>query len=216
MTLRADALRYGYSRRVEVIRGLSASFGPGKTVLLGPNGAGKSTVLKLLSGLLRPAPGQIFFEDQVQTPVSLRAVVGFMPQEISPLPGLTVSESVQYAGWLSGHSRRRAKESAAEAIVAVGLWEKRDEKSTRLSGGQLRRMGLASVLAGAPRVLLLDEPTAGLDPAQRHRFREVLHGLPSDLVVLSARIRSMMSRTAMTRFASWLKGSFVGRARLQN
>ena len=107
-----------------------------------------------------------------------------MPQDIAPLPGLTVSEGVQYAAWLGGHSRRQAKESALEALFAVGLWDKRGEKSTRLSGGQLRRMGLASVLTGAPRVLLLDEPTAGLDPAQRHRFREVLLGLPSDLIVL--------------------------------
>lgn len=184
MTVRADGLRFGYSRRAEVIRGLSVSLAPGKTVLLGPNGAGKSTLLKLLSGLLRPERGQVVLDDQVRTSASLRSLVGFMPQDIAPLPGLTVSESVQYAAWLGGHSRGQAKESAVEAIVAVGLWEKRDEKSTRLSGGQLRRMGLASVLTGAPRVLLLDEPTAGLDPAQRHRFREVLHGLSSDLVVL--------------------------------
>lgn len=184
MTLRTHQLRYSYGRRAEVISDLSVSFRQGRTVLLGPNGAGKSTLLKLLSGLLRPIAGLVTFGDLEQDQGDLRSLVGFMPQEVAPLPGLTVLESVQYAAWLNGLSRRHARQAAEQAVAAVGLGDKRETKSNRLSGGQLRRMGLASVLTRTPQVLLLDEPTAGLDPAQRHRFREVLLGLPPELVVV--------------------------------
>lgn len=184
MTLRADDLWFGYSAKRAVLRGLSVSLGPGRTVLLGPNGAGKSTLLKVLSGLLKPSRGQVLLEDEGVSGMRLRRRVSFMPQEIAPLAGLTVLESVQYAAWLNGSSRRQALGSATEAVHAVGLWDKRNERSTRLSGGQLRRMGLASALTSGPEVLLLDEPTAGLDPAQRLRFREVLTALPDHLVVV--------------------------------
>lgn len=163
---------------------MTVEFGPGRTLLLGPNGAGKSTLLRLLGGLLRPTGGRILLDGEPVLARSLQQLVGFMPREIAGLAGLTVFESVRYAAWLAGLPKRSALAAAKEAVAAVGLWDKRDAKSTDLSGGQLRRMGLASVLAGTPSVLLLDEPTAGLDPAQRHRFRDVLLGLPDDLIVV--------------------------------
>lgn len=182
--VQTEGLEFGYSARNRVLGSLSIAFGPGKTVLLGPNGAGKSTLLKLICGLLLPSQGSIRVDGEVRKPSQLLHSVGLMPQEVAPLPGLTVLEAVQYSAWLGGLSNPGARRAAESAISTVGLEDKRHEKSTRLSGGQLRRLGLAEALTRKGQVLLLDEPTAGLDPAQRHRFREVIAGLPAELTVV--------------------------------
>lgn len=184
MTLIAERIQFCYSGKNRIFRDLSVEFGPGRTVLLGPNGAGKSTLFKLLAGLENPSSGKILIGSQWRPSSFLRSHVGFMPQEILPVPGLKVSEVVQYAAWLSGVSAKKAKERAEEAVGMVGLLEQSGKKSTQLSGGQLRRLGLACVLSQHPEVLLLDEPTAGLDPAQRHRFRTVLTELPKELTII--------------------------------
>ncbi|MFT3886816.1 MAG: ATP-binding cassette domain-containing protein [Arachnia sp.] len=176
-------VRFRYARRGEVLRGVTADFLPGRTVLLGPNGAGKSTLLRLACGLLQPRSGEVSLAGQ-PGPYVLRTGVGYLPQRVDPLPGLSVLDAVRYAAWLGGLSGGRAKEAAVTAVAAVGLSAEAHQRSTRLSGGQLRRMGLAGVLCCRPVALLLDEPTAGLDPAQRHRFREILRGLPRSLPVV--------------------------------
>ncbi|WP_408641689.1 ATP-binding cassette domain-containing protein [Solicola gregarius] len=162
------------SRSELVIRGLTLGFGMGRTVLLGPNGAGKSTLLKLGAGILGPTSGS----------VSATSGVGWMPQTVTAFQGLTSREQVAYAAWMKGASRSDAWEEAAVRLRQVGLEDRQDIKATRLSGGQLRRVGLAQALATSPTLLLLDEPTAGLDPAQRNRFREILHGLPNEIGVV--------------------------------
>jgi ABC-type multidrug transport system ATPase subunit len=182
--IHTDGLEFGYSSHSAVIRGLSVAFGPGRTVLLGPNGAGKSTLLRLMCGLLRPQRGTVSLAERARPPKQLAREVGFMPQDVAPLSGLSVLEAVQYAAWLGGASGAAARTAAAGALVAVGLQEQLNQKSTRLSGGQLRRLGLACALTRTGQVLLLDEPTAGLDPAQRYRFREVLAELPPELTVV--------------------------------
>lgn len=182
--LETEELRFGYSRRREVICGIQARFRPGRTVLLGPNGAGKSTLLKLLAGVLKPSSGHIVLDGDTATCKAFRAKVGYLPQHVAPVPGLSVQEAVQYAAWLAGLGAKASKSRAAQALDMVGLSHKADVMSTTLSGGQVRRMGLASVLTMTPRVLILDEPTAGLDPAQRYRFREVLGNLSKDLIVV--------------------------------
>lgn len=97
---------------------------------------------------------------------TLRRRVGLMRQNVLPIPGFTVREQIIYCGWLMGMSTREATVRADDVIAAVNLTEKADDRTSRLSGGQLRRVGLAQVLVGEPEVLLLDEPMAGLDPAQ--------------------------------------------------
>ena len=113
-----------------------------------------------------------------------------MPQDVPPIPGLRVDEQVAYSGWLAGLSRRDAQSRAVEVLAAVNLSDKASSRASRLSGGQLRRVGLAQALVVNPQVLLLDEPTAGLDPAQRHPFREVLKSVPSgdQVVVVSTHL----------------------------
>ena len=184
-SLRIDGLDFSYSS-APVLRSLGCRFGAGRTVLLGPNGAGKSTLFSVLSGVLRARSGTVLLpgSDGPASRRELRSRVGIMPQAIAPVPGLTVAEQVAYAGWLAGLPAGRASRRAGEVLDQVDLAGKADAKAGKLSGGQLRRVGLAQALVAEPEVLLLDEPTAGLDPAQRLRFRSVLHSIPGDRVTV--------------------------------
>lgn len=181
--LRAAGVGFGYGlvRRTEVFTDLDWAVPPGRrTVLLGPNGAGKSTLLKLLAGYLQPRSGEIVRPRDADGSVR----VGWMPQDITAIRGLTVLEQVTYAGWLTGMSRSSATVRARDALATVLLAGRADARAASLSGGQLRRLGLAEALAVDVDVLLLDEPTAGLDPAQRGNFREIVRSIPEDVAVV--------------------------------
>jgi ABC-type multidrug transport system ATPase subunit len=183
-----DDVSFRYSRRSRwVLDGFSQTFEPGATVLLGRNGAGKSTLLGLAASLLLPSSGHVRAGD-LSTDRSLaayRRAVGWMPQQVRAVPGLTVRENVAYAGWLRGMSRSQAWDVAKGAVARVDLTAEADQTGTKLSGGQLRRMGIAQALVHDARLVLLDEPAAGLDPLQRRELRGVLASLAErvDLVV---------------------------------
>lgn len=184
-TLAYNAVRFRYLRRqTPIVDGFSWLVPPGKTVLLGPNGAGKSTLMMLGADALSPERGRISLGELHATRRrdrgAFRGTVGWMPQHIYAVPGLTAHEQVAYASWLKGLSRGDAWEAAAAALNDVGLLGQADERTSRLSGGQLRRVGLAQLLVHKAKVLLLDEPTVGLDPAQRARFRAILDAVPDD------------------------------------
>lgn len=189
VSLTFEQVSFRYSRRgPAVLDGLTFAFDPGATVLLGRNGAGKSTMLGVAASLLTPQSGRVAAHGVPASGRSLRdyrGVVGWMPQHVAAVPGLSVRENVAYAGWLRGMSRTGAWEASVRALAAVDLAGEADHLGTRLSGGQLRRMGIAQVLVHDARLLLLDEPTAGLDPVQRRELREVLAGLATrvDLIV---------------------------------
>lgn len=155
---------------------------PGRTVLLGPNGAGKTTLLALGADALKPQRGAVRFGELVagrsSDRHSYRKSVGWMPQQIRAVPGLTCREQVTYAGWLKGMSTKEAWAASRSALDGVGLLPLADTLTTRISGGELRRVGLAQSLVHRALVLLLDEPTVGLDPSQRANFREILGSLP--------------------------------------
>ncbi|MGN8553800.1 UNVERIFIED_CONTAM: ATP-binding cassette domain-containing protein [Microbacterium sp. SLM126] len=166
--------RYG-RRKAPVFSRFSCEFPSGRTVLLGPNGAGKSTLMSLAIGWRRPQSGMVRVgRAEGATGGRVQARLGFMPQDISYVPGLTVSEQVQYSGWLKGMRVRDAREKSRELLSVLELEEKADASARALSGGQLRRLGLAMALVHSPRVVILDEPTAGLDPAQRANFRSLI------------------------------------------
>ncbi|HEX2316490.1 MAG TPA: ATP-binding cassette domain-containing protein [Thermomonospora sp.] len=172
---------FGYRRGSPVFHGLDFVFPPGRTVLLGPNGAGKSTLLGLAASLFLPTAGSVSYRgldpSRRRDRSGYRRLVGWMPQNIAPIPGLTVREQVSYAGWLKGLSRREAWRRAPAALEAVELSPLGDRRCSLLSGGQLRRVGLAQTLVHDAEVILLDEPTAGLDPRQRERFRQIVLGV---------------------------------------
>ncbi|WP_067484107.1 ATP-binding cassette domain-containing protein [Actinomadura hibisca] len=169
---------FGYRRSAPVFVDFTLNLPEGRTVLLGPNGAGKSTLLGLGASLLRPAGGRVGYAGldpaRRRDRAEFRRRVGWMPQQVRPMPGLTVREQVSYSGWLKGMSRREAWRRSPEALAAVNLDALADRRCSQLSGGQLRRVGLASVLVHDAEVILLDEPTAGLDPQQRETFRKIV------------------------------------------
>ncbi len=147
-----------------------------RTLLLGPNGAGKTTLLKLLSGFMSPTAGQVTYNGS-SSHHTLFSEIAWMPQDIQAVRGLRVVEQVRYAAWLSGRSGDEAKRETMRALETVQLVDKAGQLASHLSGGQLRRLGLAQVLVTNSSIMLLDEPTAGLDPAQTKNFREIVRGL---------------------------------------
>jgi len=186
-----NAVQFAYGRRGStILSGLDLAFSSGRTVLLGSNGAGKSTLLGLLAGCLTPRSGAVEIAG-VPRGASARTVrrararlVGWMPQDVRAHPGLTTRQQVAYAAWLAGLPRREAWERAALALEQVDLLERQNARAAHLSGGQLRRVGLAEALVTDPSVLLLDEPTSGLDPVQRATFRDLVMRLGSERTVI--------------------------------
>jgi len=167
-----------YRRGREALRDLTWQLADGaRVVLLGPNGAGKSTLMALLAGALEPSSGTITLDGSPADRVSLARQVARMPQQVTALPRLTSAEQVAYAGWLGGLTESEARSQTGAALAAVGLSDRSGDRADSLSGGQLRRLGLAEILVRRTRYLLLDEPSAGLDPQERARFRTVLGAL---------------------------------------
>ncbi len=173
-------------RATPVVVDFSWSIPPGRTVLLGPNGAGKTTLLSLAATSLIPQAGEVTLDglSSRHDRMALRRSIGLMPQGTRPIPGFTAREQVAYAGWLRGADAGEAESAASVALERVGLGAEAASLVSTLSGGQQRRVGLAQALVRPARVLLLDEPTAGLDPAQRSRFRSLLAEIPADVPVL--------------------------------
>ncbi|GAB2796940.1 ABC transporter ATP-binding protein [Streptomyces chlorus] len=185
MTLELVSCTYGYGRRrPPILKDFSYRLPDGLTVLLGPNGAGKSTLLKLAASVTRPRRGTVTFDGLDAGSTQYRQAVAWMPQNITPMRSLTAREYVAYVGWLKGMNRRDAWEQAPQALARVELSGQADTRTSRLSGGQLRRVGVACALVHGARVLLLDEPTAGMDPRQRRVFRDILAELTPTVRVL--------------------------------
>lgn len=183
LTFQDCTFRYGRRQR-PVLDGFSYQVPEGLTILLGPNGAGKSTLLKLGASVSRPESGSVAFDGHSARSREYRRHVSWMPQHVAAMAGLTAREQVAYCGWLKGMNRADAWTRALEALGQVNLRDRADRKASALSGGQLRRMGVASALVHQCRVLLLDEPTAGMDPRQRRAFRDVVAALVQDVDVL--------------------------------
>ncbi|MCX4666071.1 ATP-binding cassette domain-containing protein [Streptomyces sp. NBC_01381] len=195
-TLELSACTFAYRRWLPpVLKDFTYRLPQGLTILLGPNGAGKSTALRLAASVSRPRAGTVTFDGLAAGTKGYRQAVAWMPQHITAMSGLTAREQVAYTGWLKGMAKADAWEQAAGALDRVGLTPQTDTKVKRLSGGQLRRVGVASALVHGARVLLLDEPTAGMDPRQRRVFRELLQQ------VTDAGVQVLMSTHDVTDLA---------------
>jgi len=180
--------RFAYRRGDPRLTDVSVSLDRGRTVLLGPNGAGKTTLLKAIAGIVG-FDGALAIDGRSlatgrRRPASFRRRVGWLPQHVTAFPGLSVREHVAYVAWLKGMPMRAAWPEAARALEAVGLGSRLDENAGRLSGGQTRRLGIAGVLVHDPAYLLLDEPTAGLDPRERDRLVGILRQIEAERAVL--------------------------------
>ncbi|WP_063783306.1 ATP-binding cassette domain-containing protein [Streptomyces sp. XY431] len=189
MALEFQRIEFQYGRKACLFTGLDLRIDNPATVLLGPNGAGKSTLMALAASQLSPHRGSVSWHGVNPAAgagdrAAYRRAVAWLPQQITPVPGLSVREQVAYCGWLKGMSRAAAWRASAMALARVGLGELADRAGHRLSGGQLRRMGIAGCLAHHSELILMDEPTAGLDPTQRAVFRTLVEELTSEVNVI--------------------------------
>lgn len=153
--------------------------------LLGRNGAGKTTLMKILAALLQKKSGQITVCGiPIEKEKEIRKIIGYLPQEFSMYPTMSVYEAMDYLAILSGLRKRERKERIEMLLTQVNLAESKHKKMKALSGGMKRRLGIAQALLGNPKVLIVDEPTAGLDPEERIRFRNLLSEVAEERIVL--------------------------------
>lgn len=186
-----DLVSHRYKRDQWALRDVSLRIERGVLGLVGPNGAGKTTLLRILATLLEPTSGVVTWDgqDAVRYPCSLRRTLGYVPQDFGVYPQLTAREFLCYIGELKRLRGAALRREVGAALEAVRLLDMADRQLSTFSGGMVRRVGLAQALLGQPQLLVLDEPTVGLDPAERVRFRDQLAVLQGDrLVVLSTHI----------------------------
>ncbi|MCG7524993.1 ATP-binding cassette domain-containing protein [Streptomyces sp. OfavH-34-F] len=178
--VRTESLSQGYSDR-RIIEGLDLCLESGVTGLLGPNGAGKTTLLRTLATITPPLAGSLeIFGKPIRNERDARRarrMIGYLPQDFGYYPAFSVKEFVRYCAWLREVPDKEAGAATLRALEAVGLADRARHRMKSLSGGMLRRAGIAAAIVGSPSLVLLDEPTVGLDPAQRLDFRELIRSL---------------------------------------
>lgn len=153
--------------------------------LLGPNGAGKTTLMKVLATLLEKTGGEVkICGVPVENSRQVRSMTGYLPQDFSMYGNMSAYEALDYLAVLSGMSKRERKERVPQMLEKVNLLEKRRTKVKSMSGGMKRRLGIAQAIIHDPKVIIVDEPTAGLDPEERVRFRNLLCEIAKDRIVL--------------------------------
>ena len=181
------------------LRDFTLKLGPGVLGLLGPNGAGKSTLMRILATITRPTEGRVLWngEDIARTPDGLREVLGYLPQDFGVYPNLNAVEFLEYIAAVKGIDGRAARRRIEELLVLVNLTEARKRPLGGYSGGMRQRIGIAQALLNDPKLLIVDEPTVGLDPEERVRFRNLLSDLGGErIVLLSTHIVSDVEATA--------------------
>jgi ABC-type multidrug transport system ATPase subunit len=176
-----------YANGVQALKDVTLTIPAGMFGLLGPNGAGKSTLMRILATLQEPDAGTVHLGelDVVRDKDALRRTLGYLPQEFGVYPGVSAEELLDHFALLKGIGERRARRQVVEALLRqTNLWEVRRQKLGGYSGGMRQRFGVAVALLGDPGLLIVDEPTAGLDPAERVRFLNLLAELGESSVVL--------------------------------
>jgi len=196
------------------LRDFSLALAPGVVGLLGPNGAGKSTLMRILATISRPTGGTVRWNgtDIAREPDGLRAVLGYLPQDFGVYPNLTPLEFLEYLAAAKGLDGPTARRRIDELLQLVNLSEARHQRLGGFSGGMRQRVGIAQALLNEPRLLIVDEPTAGLDPEERVRFRNLLSDLSGErIVILSTHIVSDVEAVA-TDIAIMARGRLVRHA----
>ena len=199
MKLVIDSVSKLYKGNVWGLRDFSLTLEPGVLALVGPNGAGKSTLMRILATITKPTEGSATWNDKdiCQSPNELRAVLGYLPQDFGIYPNLNAVEFLEYMAALKGLDSRSARKRIQELIHIVNLFEVRKRPLGNYSSGMKQRVGIAQALLNDPHLLIVDEPTAGLDPAERVRFRNLLSELAGErIVILSTHIVSDAEATA--------------------
>ncbi len=196
MELKLDRVSKQYQNKIAVDR-ISVSLKPGVTGLLGANGAGKTTLMRMICGIMRPTGGTISLDGIDVSKEEYRDVLGYLPQDFGYYPGFTGKEFLMYIAALKGIEKSTAKRRCMELLQIVNLEEVANKKIKTYSGGMKQRLGIAQAVLNHPKVLILDEPTAGLDPKERVRFRNLIAELGKDsIVILSTHIVSDVEHIA--------------------
>ena len=178
---------------------IDLTLGSGVYGLLGPNGAGKTTLMRIMTDLLAPSTGRVLLDGQdiAVMGAAFRKKLGYLPQDFGVYPNFTAEQFLLYIARLKGLSKFEAKRQTDGLLHMVGLEDKKQKKLKGFSGGQRQRVGIAQALLGDPEILVLDEPTAGLDPEERIRFRGIISDLSQQkLVLLSTHIVSDLEAVA--------------------
>lgn len=179
-----------YGKKKQALSNVNLTIGQGMFGLLGRNGAGKTTLMKTLATLLQKQSGSISVCGiPIENAKAIRKIIGYLPQDFSIYPTMNVIEVMDYLGILSGIGSRERKKRIELLLKKVNLIEQKNKKVKALSGGMKRRLGIAQALLNDPKVLIVDEPTAGLDPEERIRFRNLLCDVAEErIVILSTHI----------------------------
>ena len=183
MELVLDRVSKQYQNIIAADR-ITLKLGVGVTGLLGANGAGKTTLMRMICGILKPTSGSISFDGTDVSEELYRDVLGSLPQNFGYYPSFTGRDFLLYIAVLKGLDKKTAKWKSAELLKSVNLEEAADKKIRTYSGGMKQRLGIAQALLNDPRIIVLDEPTAGLDPKERVRFRNMIAELGKESVVL--------------------------------
>jgi ABC-2 type transport system ATP-binding protein len=181
------------------LRDFTLELGPGVLGVLGPNGAGKSTLMRILATITKATAGTVTWNgtDIAKSPNELRAVLGYLPQDFGVYPNLNAVEFLEYMAAIKGLDGKAAHKRIEELLQVVNLVEARKRPLGGFSGGMKQRVGIAQALLNDPQLLIVDEPTAGLDPEERMRFRNLLSDMSGDrIVILSTHIVSDVEATA--------------------
>ena len=210
-TLELDSVAFRYRGGHLALADLTLSLRTGIVGLLGPNGAGKSTLMRLLATLSKPSAGTIRWNgsDVVAQPDAVRRTLGYLPQDFGVYPALTAREFLAYLGAVKGLPSSAVGVRVAACLDQVGLADAADRRLGEFSGGMRQRVGIAQALLNDPALLIVDEPTVGLDPEERMRFRHLISDLAADrLVILSTHIVSDIEASA-TSLAVMAKGRLL-------
>jgi ABC-2 type transport system ATP-binding protein len=199
MRLVVDNLSKEYRGKLQALRSVKLTLGAGVLGLLGPNGAGKSTLMRILATITQPTSGRVLWNETeiARNPDVLRAVLGYLPQDFGVYPNLNAFEFLEYLAAVKGIAAGAARKRIAELLELVNLTDAAKRPLGGYSGGMRQRVGIAQALLNDPQLLIVDEPTAGLDPEERMRFRNLLSELSGErLVILSTHIVSDVEAVA--------------------
>ena len=183
MKLSVDRVSKQYKNKLAVDR-VTFDLSEGVTGLLGANGAGKTTLMRMMTGILSPSGGEISADGVPVQSEEYLALLGYLPQDFGYYPEFSAKEFVQYIAALKGIEKKKAKEKTDALLDLVGLSDVAGKKIKTFSGGMKQRVGIAQALVNDPKILILDEPTAGLDPKERVRFRNLIADIGKDTIIL--------------------------------
>jgi ABC-2 type transport system ATP-binding protein len=200
MKIEIQGLNKIYPNGNQALIDINLEFGTGMFGLLGPNGAGKSSLMRIIVTLMKPTSGVVLVDgkDIQKMRKKLRGMLGYLPQDFRFFTSLKTWEFLDYSGSLAGMKNRKERHAEVDRLLdQVGLLEARDRQANKLSGGMKRRLGIAQALIGNPRIIVVDEPTTGLDPDERIRFRNILSQLSQHdvTIILSTHIVGDISST---------------------